>query len=387
MRILQVSTSTFADPRYYRSNELALSSSLVKLGHDVTIFTANKSPKWQMLDSTSVQPALDTIEGITIRRFPAGPELPNHSITPTMFNAILKQRCDVVHTHRILPPSSFYAALACKMKQRPLILTEHDYMFGSTHGLKLFAYALYGTTIGRFVTQSASAIIGISSTALKFVHNFGAGGGKSVLIPSSVDTTLFRPNQKSLLTTWAPEIGRPVVLYVGRLKKSKGVEYLLRAFSNVAAQIPGAHLVILGRGPDEFRLKNIRTLLRLRNVHFLGRLPRNQMPYVYPGCDLFVLPSTFEPFGNVVLEAMASGLPVVGTDTGGMSDTIEHRQTGFHMQPGDVEQLSRFMTLLLTDRKLKLQMARAARLAAEKKYDDMVIAKSIEKAYERCLNV
>jgi glycosyltransferase involved in cell wall biosynthesis len=109
------------------------------------------------------------------------------------------------------------------------------------------------------------------------------------------------------------------------------------------------------------------------------------MPYIYSACDALVVPSVFEPFGNVVLEAMASGLPVIGSRVGGLADIIAHGKTGYHIEPGDIGALSRYLVQLLTDKKHRLKMARAARETAVERFDDMVVVRAVEKLYHEAL--
>ena len=385
MRILLVSTGGFPDPRYYRSNELALCTALVKLGHNVTLFSSDKQPKWQMLDDRQIRLKEEVINGFTIKRFLTGIELGNVPLMPSLFWHILRFDCDIIHAHEMVSPSSFYCALASRANRVPIIVTQHDYLFGNTHGAKLFLYILNDATIGRFTLRTSNATIGLSSASVKLVQRFGATTQKTRLIPTSVDTTAFRPNQKSVLKT---ELGvdGPVILFIGRLMKRKGADVLLRAFKPIVDKIPSANLVIVGKGPEETKLRELQMSLHLNNVFFLGRIPRELMPEVYAGADLFVLPSLYyEIFGNVLVEAMASGLPVISTNVGGMTDIVTHGKTGFRIAPGDVDQLSKCMLSLITNDELRSKMSKAARRDAVERFDDMAVARIVEAMYRKSL--
>ena len=337
-----------------------------------------------MLEERHTLRALEVIDSVTIRRFASGPELSHVPLTPFMFRELWHSDWDIIHAHEMLAPASFYSAVAARARRKPLIVTEHDYML-SNHGLKLLLYIANNLTVGRFTLRTASAAIGISSGACRFVQRFGATPSKTEIIPTSVDTNLFHPDGRNLLRErWSIE--GPMVLFVGRLEKNKGIETLLRAFHSIVPDVPDAKLVIVGGGPEEYRLHDLQRKLNLNNVFFLGRLPRGEMPHIYPGCDLFVLPSLYEPFGNVVLEAMASGLPVIGSKIGGMADMIIHGLTGYHIKPGDLKQLASFMRQLLLDKELSAEMSVAARQRALQTFDDMVVARSVEKTYLECLD-
>lgn len=385
MKVLQVSTTGLGDPRYYRSNELGLCKSLVRLGHEVTLFSSDKHPKWQMLQQRRADRMVEVIDGVKIRRFPSGPELGMVPLMPTLPVEIIRFNLDIIHAHDIIALSSSYSAFASRVRRKPFVLTQHDCGFEATHGAKLFAYMMNNSTVGRFTLQTASAVIGLSSDAIRFVEGFGASAGKARIIPTSVDTTIFRPNQRKIIKE-KMGIDSPIVLFVGRLTKIKGVDILLRAFHDALSSAPDANLVIVGRGPEESQLRELQRKLKLDRVFFLGGVPRDEMPLIYSSCDLLALPSLYEPFGNVVIEAMASGLPVLGSKVGGMADVISNGETGYHLRPGDVKHLSNYLKVLLLDNELRLKMSKAARRMAEEKFDDMVVARAVEQIYGECLS-
>ena len=337
-----------------------------------------------MLERRQTRPAVESIDGFTIRTFPNALELGTVPLTPTMFKEIARFDCDILHAHTILSPASFYSALASKVSRKPLVVTQHDYIYGGVHGPKLFLHTMNNNTFGRFTMHSASAVIGLSSAAARFVRRFGATEAKTRIIPNSVDTTLFRPDQPNILKKkWGIE--GPVVLFVGRLTKQKRVDILLRAVREIVSDVPNTSLALVGSGPDESALRALQAQLGLDRIFFLGRTSWEQMRYIYPGCKVLVLPSVYEPFGNVVLEAMASGVPVVGSNIGGMADIIREGETGYRITPGDVQQLSTSLGRLLTDDGLRSRMAEAARKVAVERYDDVVMARSVEDLYRQCL--
>lgn len=383
MKILQVSCR-FANPVYYRSNEFTLCRSLARLGHDVTLFASDKSPKWQMLQDRGSDKKTESIDSFTLKRFPSGPELASIPTMPTLLGEILESEWDLVHGHDVITPSSFYCALASRIKGRSFILTQHDYLFGGTHGTKLFLHMLSNRTIGRFTLGTAKAVIGLSSSAARFAQDLGVSPSNARVIPNSVDTSVFRPGSSNFLKREWGIHGR-VILFVGRLSASKGLEVLLKAFGKIMPESPRANLLIIGRGPEEARLRAIRDEMKLDRVIFAGQQLWSVMRKIYPACEFLVLPSFYEPFGNVVLEAMASGLPVIGSKIAGMADVISHGETGYHITPGDSDQLARYMRVLLADRALRSEMSRAARKATEKKFDDMVVARNVERLYYECV--
>jgi len=386
MKILQVSTLSFADPRYYRSNEFELCRSLAKLGHDVTVFCSDRHPKWQFPEERKAGRRAEFLEGFRVKRFPSGFELGIVPMMPTLPKELFHSECDIVHAHELLAPSSFYSAAFARFKKKPLVVTEHDYAFGNVHGARLFLHMAGDTTLGRCTMHTADVVIGLSSEACRFAQRLGAAPSKTVFIPSSVDTSEFNPDRKNLLAEkWS--LRGKIILFVANLVRNKAPSVVLHAFRNASQTIPDAKLVILGKGPEEPRLRELQRELNLSNVFFIPRVPREQMPLIYPGGDMLVLPSVYEPFGNVVLEALASGLPVIGSKIGGMADVIRHGETGLHIKPGNEAQLSKYMQLLLANEALRKEMSISARRDAVERFDSMVVARQIEKIYQQHLGL
>ncbi len=224
-------------------------------------------------------------------------------------------------------------------------------------------------------------MIALGTTIKAHLIAMGADESKIEIIPNAVDTRLFSPNRKNLLETkWG--ISHPVILFVGRLVEDKGVKYLLRAFSKVVEEIPDAKLVIVGKGPEEKELKKLQESLGLTQVYFLGTVETRFMPNIYVGCDVLVLPSIREPFGNVVIEAMAAGRPVIGSYVGGIKDTIVHGVTGYHVQPRNNHQISKYLTRLLKDRPLRERLGENARIRVLKHYDQELLITKVERIYQ-----
>lgn len=117
---------------------------------------------------------------------------------------------------------------------------------------------------------------------------------------------------------------RPVLLYVGRISDEKGVNELPYIYSRVKDEFPQVQLVIAGKGPEEEKLKE-----KIPEARFLGWVEHNSLPDIYSASDLLILPSRFDTFGNVIVEAFACGCPVVSYSTKGPKDIIENEKSGY----------------------------------------------------------
>ncbi len=178
-----------------------------------------------------------------------------------------------------------------------------------------------------------------------------------------VDTARFTPSRRT--AAWQArllggrEAARGVALYVGRMAREKHLESLsaLAADSSIA-------LTLIGGGNHLPQVQQTLTE-NGRSAHFIGHLIGNDLADAYAAADVFVFPAVRETFGQVILEAMASGLPVVAADQGGSAALVRHGETGFLVPPHDAEAFRQRTCQLLTDSALRARMSAAARAYAE----------------------
>jgi phosphatidylinositol alpha-1,6-mannosyltransferase len=149
--------------------------------------------------------------------------------------------------------------------------------------------------------------------------------------------------------------GSPQILFVGRFSKNKGITDLVRAMPTITAALPGAHLALVGFGPDEDRIRSTITAEGMGDrVTIVGRVAGGDIPVHMASADLVVLPSIrIEGLGVVLLEALASGTAVVGSDVGGIPDIIEDGVTGLLCRSQDPPDIAAKCVRILQDEDLK----------------------------------
>lgn len=192
------------------------------------------------------------------------------------------------------------------------------------------------------------------------------------LWPRGVDATLFSPEKRSLPWRRAHGIAddETLLLFVSRLVWEKGLETLAETVEILEKRgVPHRSLVV-GDGPAGETLRG-----RLGNTLFTGRLEGTKLATAYASADLFLFPSDTETFGNVVLEAMASGLAAVCADATGSRDLQEPGVTGYLVTPGDSAKFAEMTAALLTDPALRRDMAAAAFARAQSYHWDAVLAR------------
>ncbi|MFZ4663195.1 MAG: glycosyltransferase [Caldilineaceae bacterium] len=220
---------------------------------------------------------------------------------------------------------------------------------------------------------------------------YAADPGKIRVIPPGVDLGRFRPIDKKAAKT---KVGIPCgdgnILFVGRIEPLKGVDTLLRAMSILQERHPEAirHtcLAIVGGDPwrdgldtEMARLQQLRTDLGIHDlVTFLGAKDQDILPYYYAAAEVVVMPSHYESFGMVALEAMAMGTPVIASEVGGLAHLIQPGVTGFHVPSRDPEALAARLLVLLTDKELRQKFGQQARAHAKQYSWEAITARMVD---------
>jgi D-inositol-3-phosphate glycosyltransferase len=197
------------------------------------------------------------------------------------------------------------------------------------------------------------------------VQHYGADPSRIAVIPCGVDTNLFLPGDQAAARAALGLDDQPRLLYVGRLAPIKGLETLLDAMARLRAAGTRVHLSIVGGDADE-PLNGHEGALRARlarldlggTVTFVGAQPQERLRAWYVAADTTVLPSHYESFGMVALEAMACGIPVVASRVGGLQTTVRDGVTGLLVRESDPAALAGALDRLLGDPDLRFRLGR-----------------------------
>ena len=176
--------------------------------------------------------------------------------------------------------------------------------------------------------------------------------------------------------------------FAGQLVQEKGVDVLLTAFAKVVEQIPEAHLLLAGEGPQQERLRGLIAKLGLsRNVSVLGHIPRPELEQHFAPAWVQAVPAIREEtFGLVAAEAMMRGTAVVASRSGGLNEIVQHGQTGFLVPPGEVNLLAEALIRFLNDRCLAEQMGNSAREFALRHFTGEVSVEKFITLYHHLCN-
>lgn len=180
--------------------------------------------------------------------------------------------------------------------------------------------------------------------------------------------------------------GHLVIGVVSRLRHEKGIDLLIRSFALVLKKYPVIHLLIVGTGPDEVKLKEMVLDLKLeQNTTFFGEANWETAMQQMASMDVVVVPSRFEGFGLTAAEAMAMGKPVVASEVFGLSEVVTDGQTGFLFPSEDTETLATCLVRLCTDPDLRLTMGTNGKAKAEKLFELSVFKRKTLGLYEKLM--
>ena len=288
---------------------------------------------------------------------------------------ILKQeQFDVVHIHEPLVPTL------------PIFVLRHTQgvTIGTFHAYR-DSYVGYDYTkvLLRRLMQRLDARTVVSPAVLPYITRYFPD--EYQIIPNGIDLDRFgaphvRPLEKF-------DDGKLNILFLGRLDKRKGFRYLLGAFGRIKAQVPQARLIVAGAFDRDEKEQYVLFARAhgLRDVKFVGYVSNDDLPRLYHSAHVFCAPATgFESFGLVLLEAMASGVPVVASDIMGYRHVVTHGREGLLAPPKNEDALADAIVRLLCDASLRERLAAAGRETA-KQYSWKRIAQRTLDLYEACI--
>ena len=328
---------------------------LTELGHTALVFAPGDPP------GHYGPHRVVRVRSVSFR--PWYPEIKVGLPTPRIAREMQAFQPDVVHAVNPVWLAA-YGVLSARRRNLPLLASFHtdvpSYTTAIGNGLQVLRAPVQGWTTGMHNLAEVNLC-----TSQQMVERAREVGIHEVdLWPKAVDTATYHPGARTeamrrRLTDGHPEA--PLILYVGRLSKEKDLDQLLEPIRRLSGY--GARLAFVGSGPGREELER---LFAGTPTVFTGYLAGADLAAAYASADVFAFPSTTETLGLVAMESMASGVPVVGADAGGIPFAVDHGRTGYLVAPGDADQLTARLEELLTDADLRARMGEQARADAER---------------------
>ncbi|MFI7599572.1 glycosyltransferase family 4 protein [Actinoplanes sp. NPDC049681] len=360
----------------------ALATSLVAAGHEVTVVTRHTPGALRE----------EYAEGVHVVRAPDDPPaFPvengnmagwatafNHTLTRAALRAARTAGYDVVHAHDWL-----VAHAAVTLREHldvPLVATIHATEAGRHQGYLPHPHNRTIDDVERWLAAEAARVIVCSEYMRdEVVRQFGVPVAKTDVVHNGVDVLRWYARPRAIAAARRRFAGdAPLVSFAGRLVYEKGVQHLIAAVPRLLETSPGLRVVIAGDGPYRAELEAMASPA----VSFAGFLTGHSLTALMGASDCYVVPSIYEPFGMVALEAAAAGTPVAVSSTGGLAEIVEHGVTGVTFRPQDPEALAASVGSVLTDREFARGLARRGRRRVREDFAWPEIAARTHAVYE-----
>ena len=296
-------------------------------------------------------------------------------------------KVDVFHAHDWLVAN---AGIGLKhVFRKPLLATIHSTEIGRRDGIRTDYERMIHETEA-WLTYEAWKVICCSNYMVSHVRwAFGLPEDKLIMVPNGVNVQEYATNKNADLSQFRRKFALPeekIVLFVGRLVYEKGIHVLINTVPKVLEKV-NAKFVVVGNGYMKEPLSNlIRGLSLTHKVMFTGFVDEETLRNLQRCADVSVVPSFFEPFGIVALEAMAAKSPLVVSDTGGLSEIVEHDVTGVKVYPNNLDSLAWGMTRVLLDEKYANWLKNNAYKKTQEEYNWDRIGRQTKNVYEAVLN-
>jgi len=367
-----------------------VSRELGRMGLDVDVFTRSQNPE--------IERVVQLAPGVRVVHLPAGPEapMPREDIyrhLDEFVSALDLWRLrdgveyDLIHGHYWL---SGVAGLRLRTRWGSPLLQMFHTLGQMKNSVARTADELEPelriAAEGRIIAAADRIIAANSVEREHLAAYYGADRERVAVIPCGVDTDLFTPSAPAAAKARLALPEAPLLVYVGRLAPIKGLETLLESMALLPAR---PFLLIIGGDQDEPQNGHVAHLRRLvatlgltDSVRFLGAQPQERLRLFYAASDATVMPSYYESFGMVALEAMACGSPVIASRVGGLTTTVRDGVTGFLVPDGDATAFAGAIARVLADADLRWRLGREAVRWASR-YRWPCVAEAICRQYAR----
>jgi len=378
VKILQV--TQFFSPVHGGSAEVPyhLSKELAKIGHEVAVYTS---------DFKLSQDYIDSIPEVKVHYFRTWSSWANFYVTPGMMKEAKRRirHFNIIHMHNYRSFQNMVVAYYAKKYNVPYVLQAHGSL--RTFLQKRWLKGTFDAIWGYKILKDASKVIAVTSIEAEQYKSMGVSEDKIEVVPNGIDLSEFDnlPERGEFRKKYSLNDSQKIILYLGRIHKIKGLDLLVKAFTELSKHLNEAKLVIVG--PDDGYLSSLKKLIAELGISdrvlFTGPLYGQEKLRAYVNADVYVLPSSYEIYGITVLEAMACGIPVIVTDRCGIADVVVG-QAGL-VVPHDKEQLQHALLHMLGDDKMRPQFGESGKLLVREQFSLEKMTERVEGIYQAIL--
>ena len=394
MRILQV--IPYFPPAYAFGGPVTVSfqvsKELVNRGHEVVVYTTDAKDFGSRIedipgdidDSFEVH-RFKNVSMTLVKKFKL-------FITPGLILKAKKEikEFDVIHLREYRTFQNIVIYYYIKKFNVPYVLTSGGSLDRDMPHKKL--KWIYDVIFGLKIVRNASKVIARNQSEVEQYKVMGVPEEKIITMSAGIDLFeyMILPPKGLFKMKFGIKEEEKILLYLGRLHKIKGVDILIKAFTNVIQSIDDVKLVVVG--PDDGSLDELQTLVKNlgvgKKVLFTGPLYGLEKLEAYVDADVYVLPSRYEAFGMTVLEAYACGKPVIASNVGGLKDLVINGETGLLVEPGNEIMLTESLLSILKDVPRAEQMGVKGKKFVENNFTIKKVVDKLEQIYfELALNL
>jgi len=388
MRILQVIPILNPDVLWAGPHRVVydISRSLARKGHNVTVVTSDVLNVRTRIKINSGND-FDGFDIVRVKNFSTILSRTSGLIITPELNEFLSKHAqdfDLIHIHEYYTYQNTVVRRFSKRYAIPYILQAHGSLRKND---KIFRKWFYDAIFGYGILRDASKVIALSRVEAEQYRRMGVPEEKIAIIPNGIDLSEYAelPPKGAFRKKFNIPEERKIVLYLGRIHKIKGIDFLIKAYAYLVNEMNLKDAVSVIAGPDDGYLSEAKALAHTLGVSdsamFVGPLYGRNKIEAYVDSDVVVLPSRYETFPMVVLEAYACGKPVIASNVGGLKELIIDGETGLLFKAGNFKQMAEKMVYLLNDSDKAVEISRKGRILVEEKYSIVKVADIIEGLY------
>ena len=370
MKIALVSPYDYAYPGGVNNHIACLEERFTRMGHEVKIIAPSSNPKKGSENAIFIGKPVPIRASGSVVRCPVSPKL---LFSDRIKKMLEQEKFDIVHIHEPMMPALAISVLHHSSK---------ELVVGTFHATRSnsWGYTMWKPLLKKWMAKLEGKIA-VSKAALGFIDRYFPGDYR--IIPNGIDLQRFSDKVAPIEKY---RDGKLNILFVGRLEKRKGFKYLLGAYGRVKKEFPQCRLIVVSP-PGRLCDKHEKIAVRrgLSDVVFAGYVSDEDLPCYYNTADMFCAPATgWESFGMVLLEAMATGKPIVASDIPGYAGLISRGVEGLLVKPRDEKTLAGAILTLLKDKPMREKMGQCGKKKAQD-YSWDVVAQKVMDYYQYLL--
>jgi glycosyltransferase involved in cell wall biosynthesis len=360
-------------------------------GYDFVVYACKATSP----NKLSELPSMERIEGIPVKRYKVFFHIGGYYITPTMFLDLMKDDFDIIHAHCARSFQLDLAALVSKLRKKPLIVSAHGTLASyikemSPNPILRYLNMLYNPILRISLNQATICTALSELEENQYNHIFKVPQNKIKIIPNGIDPSLYlKPATKGIFKEKYGIKDSQIILYLGRINKVKGIEFLIRSFAFLVNNLKYNKAVLVLAGPDDGYLQQARYLSRSfrieEKVFFTGFLSEFDKVCAYTDSTVVVHPEAFNVTLIAPLEAAAAGKTIILARGNYLSKVAEEMGFGFSVRYGDIESMARLLHKVLSDHSVTMEMGEKGREFVLKNLSWTNIAEEYENIYLKAL--